>query len=219
MRRTTLTAPKVWILGSAVLSLLLIVVVGLTYRTVPPGIGPTTCLLPAPPDERPNDPFARMGGHSTRDPNIRWRNGVYTIDDVAQGRNLERYDRLVLKDPEPKAVVERWHDPMLAQARTFLWTHWQQRKRGYLILTRSSVDHMSTSHIFVEPDDIGRWRVYWRSIDRREVTDLPTDYSMRWALTGGWDKPGTSLAEGQLPDPVEDRLELRDVCREWDGSF
>src|SRR6266852_8090490 len=85
MRRTTLTAPKVWILGSAVLSLLLIVVVGLTYRTVPPGIGPPTCLLPAPPDERPNDRFAGRGGHSTRDPNIRWQNGAYTIDDVAQG--------------------------------------------------------------------------------------------------------------------------------------
>ncbi len=136
-----------------------------------------------------------------------------------RGRNLERYDKLSLKDAEPRAVVERSRDPLMAQARSFLWQHWQEPRRGYLVLTGSSVDHASTFHVFVEPDDIGRWRVYRRSIDQREITDLPTDYSMRWVLPGDRDKPGTSLTQSQAPNPVEDRLELRDVCREWDGSF
>jgi hypothetical protein len=149
-----------------------------------------------------------------------WRQGsAFTIADVAQGRNLSRYDKLELTDPEPKTVVARWHDPLLAQARTFLWEHWRNRKRAYLVLTLSSVDHTGTSHVFVEPDDIGRWRVYWRGVDSREVVDSPTEYSVGWVIPGEWDKPGTPLPPGQEPDPLRHKLEFRDVCGETGGPF
>ena len=74
-----------------------------------------------------------------------WRQGsTLMIDNVAQGRDLTRYERLELADPEPRVVSDRRRNPVLAQARNFLWRHWQDRKRAYLLLTLSSVDATST---------------------------------------------------------------------------
>jgi hypothetical protein len=79
----------------------------------------------------------------------------------------------------------------------------------------------STSHVFIEKDEIGRWRVYWRIVRHRsEVDDLPTSYAMRWVIPAReWDTPGTPLVQGQDPDPVRHRLEFRDICGNVEGSF
>jgi hypothetical protein len=106
---------------------------------------------------------------------------------------------------------------ILAQARSSLWDHWRNRKRGHLVLTLSSVDHTGTAHVFVEPDDSGRWRAYWRQLDNRQLIDEPTAYWLIWVTPDGWDKPGTPLSNGQVPDPLIHQLEFRDVCGEMDG--
>jgi hypothetical protein len=215
---------RVWILAAAVFGSLTLAVIGLNYRSthpqVPPSLEAKDCASTAAPDELPNARFARKGGRSTRYVKV-WRQGTaLTVNDVGQGRDLRRYDRLELADPEPRAASDRRGDPILAQARSFLWEHWRDRKRAYLLLTRSSVDATSTSHVFIEKDEIGRWRVYWRSVRRRsEVDDAPSAYAVRWVTPGDWDKPGTPLAQGQEPDPVRHRLEFRDVCGDLDGSF
>jgi len=87
------------------------------------------------------------------------------------------------------------------------------------VLTLTSVDHTGTSHVFVEPDDSGRWRVYQRQLDRRELVDEPTVYSVVWVTPKGWDTPGTALPAGQAPDPMKDELEFRHVCGERDGTL
>lgn len=48
-------------------------------------------------------------------------------------------------------------------ARDFIWSHWQQKKRGYLVIFRSSIDAGSDAHIFIEPDRHGNWQIsaYW----------------------------------------------------------
>ncbi len=62
----------------------------------------------------------------------------------------------------------------MGNARAFIWEHWQSKKRGYIRITFNSVDATSTSHIFIEPDSYGVWRVTWRIVRRNnEVDDLP----------------------------------------------
>lgn len=72
--------------------------------------------------------------------------------------------------------------------------------------------------MFVEPDDSGRWRVYQRQLDRHELLDQPTVYSVVWVIPNGLDA-GTPLPAGKAPDPMKDELEFRDVCGETAGTF
>jgi hypothetical protein len=214
---------RTWAIACAVFVLLLLVIAGIEYRlahpTVPPGLQRFECLAPAPEAEAWNDQFARMGGRTTRYPNAEWTGSAFTVPDVTQGRDLSKYDKLELRDSEHLHPWERQLSNALAQARTFLWEHWQGRKRGYLMLTLSSVDHTGTAHIFVEPNDSGRWRVYWRQLDRRGLTDEPTAYSILWVIPNEGDKPGAALPNDQVPDPFKDQLEFRDLCGEFSGSL
>jgi hypothetical protein len=211
------------IIAAAVFACLLLIAVGIEYRgehpSAPPRPESRDCLKPAPPDEKPYDRFTRRGGQITRHPNVQWQSDYYTTADVAQDRDLAKYDRFEVRDSEHLHPWEWWRNPILAQARSFLWEHWRGRKRAYLILTQSSVDHTVTSHIFLEPDDKGRWRVYWRRLDRRELIDEPSTYSVEWAVPNGWDRPGTPLPAGREPDPLTNELEFRDICGEESGVF
>jgi hypothetical protein len=82
----------------------------------------------------------------------------------------------------------------IQNARDFIWNHWTDQRRGYLIITMGSDDAQSDAHIFIEPGDDGRWRVAWtwkrifgfpksvagqidavpdiHCVERREETDL-----------------------------------------------
>lgn len=186
---------------------------------VPPPLEPKSCEENAPPNELPNTRFARKGGLTTQ-AKVRYRNQVLTVDGVEQGRDLRGYETLTLTNPKPRTVVESEGDPMFATARTFLWEHWRDQKQGYLILTASSVDAMSTSHVFVEHDDSGRWRVSWRIVRHNDrIDDLPTDYGTEWVNPAGFRQPGKPLASGTEPDPTQHRLEFRDKCGEISHSF
>jgi len=211
---------RTWAIACAVFIFLLLVTAGIEYRlahpTVPPGIQRLECLAPPPEAEVWSDQFARMGGRSTRYPNAQWTGNAFTIPDIAQGRELSHYDKVELRDSGHFHPSEMHPSSELAEARTFLWEHWQGRKRGYLILTLSSVDRTRTSHIFVEPDDGGRWRVYWRQLDNRELIDEPTAYWVIWVKPSGWDKPGTPLSKEQAPNPLAHELEFRDICGQTD---
>ena len=125
---------------------------------------------------------------------------------------MKQYDTLKLNH-KATTIVGLRNDPILAHARTFLFEHWRDQKQAYLSLTLRSVDATSTSHIFIEQDRTGRWRVSWRIVRHMgEVDDLPTYYSMRWVIPGGYEEPGAPLAEGQAHDPIKNRLEFRDKC-------
>jgi hypothetical protein len=220
----TVRMSHVWAVGSVVFGCLISELIGVNFVSahpqLPQSLEAKTCASSAPPDELPNARFIRKGGRITRNVKV-WRQGsALMIDDVAQGRDLTQYERLELADPEPRVVSDQRRNPVLAQARTFLWRHWQDRKRAYLLLTLSSVDATSTSHVFVEPDETGRWRLYWRGVRHtNEVDDSPTDYSVEWVIPGDWNKPGTPLPRGQEPDPLKNKLEFRDGCGEVDESF
>lgn len=212
-----------WAIASAVLVLLLLIPLRIEYRlahpTVPPGFQRSECLTPAAEGGRGGDRLEQLGGRTTRYPNAQWGGNSYTIPDIAQGRCLDKFDKLELTDREHFHPWEREHSPILAQARSFLWDHWEKRKRAYLILTLSSVDRTTTAHIFIEPDDSGRWRVYWRMLTPGSLTDEPTAYSVTWITPSEGDRQAALLPTDRKPDPMNDRLEFHDVCGEEDGEL
>jgi len=214
---------RTWVIACSVFLLLVAALLRIEYRLahpiVPPGVQRSECLFSPPPGENGNDRFARLGGRVTRHPGAQWKGDFYTVPGIAQGRNLNTYEKAQIRDREHFHPWERWGNPILAQARQFLWEHWHDRRRAYLTLTQSSVDYTGTSHIFVEPDDTGRWRIYRRHLDRRELIDEPTVYSLSWVKPNGWEAPGTTIPATQKPDPLNNELEFHDVCGEILGQF
>lgn len=178
------------------------------HSQIPPPLEAKDCASTAPQD-----------GRTTRNVKVWSQGAALTVDDVAQGRDLRNYDRLELADRVARLAADRRGEAIIAQARTFLWQHWREGKRAYLILTLSSVDFTSTSHVFIEKDEEGRWRVFWRIVRQNgDVYDAPAGYSMSWVIPGESDKPGAQLPPGRQPDP-KDKLEFRDVCGDVDRSF
>ena len=47
-------------------------------------------------------------------------------------------------------------------ARNFIWKHWQEKKKGYIIIKMASDDAETDSHIFIEPDENGAWHIVWK---------------------------------------------------------
>jgi len=81
---------------------------------------------------------------------------------VTAGRDLSLYDNggrqgcgIILKTELPKSEAS------LQIARNFIWEHWTNQKRGYVIVKRASVDAESDAHIFIEPGESGVWHVVW----------------------------------------------------------
>jgi len=50
----------------------------------------------------------------------------------------------------------------LRGARNFVWNHWHDKERAYIIVTCAYADAGRNAHIFIEPDNTGAWRVVWR---------------------------------------------------------
>ena len=211
------------ILAAAVFCALLLAMLSLEYRarhpSVPSAHENVGCFQVASDGESGWEQFARQGGHITRYPNARWDGSSYTVADVAQGRHMDKYDKLQIRDPEPRHPWSRPHDPTLAQARQFVWEHWRSHQRGYLVLTLSSVDRTTSSHFFIEPDDSSRWRIYARRVTGGMLLDEPTGYSVKWVIPRGWHEPASPLPSGESPNPDVHQLEFRDICGEPSGHL
>ena len=178
----------------------------------PPPVEAKPCT-PAPKNELPVDRFARKGGRETP-VSVQRDKGLLTVVGVEQGRDLSLYDRVDLGSVDNESATA------VADARLFLWEHWSKQKLGYLTLTGSSVDATSTSHIFIERDETGRWRVAWRIVRHNDlIHDLPTYYAVEWVRPGGWRKPGLALGVGEQPDPEKHELEFRDKCGDIEQSL
>ena len=68
----------------------------------------------------------------------------------------------------------------VGKARDFIWKHWREKRRGYVIVKLGSEDAQSDAHIFIEPDELGVWHIAWRwervfgmNVKPGEVGDMP----------------------------------------------
>jgi len=73
---------------------------------------------------------------------------------IAQGRDLSLYDQ--------EGSQCCWHLNSIVKARDFLWQHWREKRRAYLIIEFMGIDSVDNAHIFIEPDAGGEWHVVWR---------------------------------------------------------
>lgn len=181
-------------------------------RRLPQAVEGKPCTQ-APKDELPIDRFARKGGRETNAA-VRMEKGLLTVTGIGQGRDLSLYERANF------GSATDYDENANADARVFLWEHWTKQKPGYLTLTGSSVDATSTSHIFIELDEAGRWRVAWRIVRHNGlIHDLPTYYRVDWVRPGGWRKPGIALGASEQSDPKKHQLEFRDRCGDIEQSL
>jgi hypothetical protein len=116
-----------------------------------------------------------------------------TTAGIAQERDLKRYDvgghfdcrSHALSDTAPRNCD-------IPGVRDFIWKHWHAKRRGYIRITFDSVDAMSTSHIFVEPNQRGKWHVAWRIARHNNlITDVGEIVAVERAKPGTSDEPGS----------------------------
>jgi hypothetical protein len=104
-------------------------------------------------EEKPRGPDYLCDEHA--DPNDR----AVCLDQVIfEGRDISLYDDggrqgCGLVNP---LSCER----SMEKARRFVWEHWKKRKRGHVAIARASVENGEwVTHLFIEPNADGSWRV------------------------------------------------------------
>jgi hypothetical protein len=150
--------------------------------------------------ETPNERFYRKGGKSTKAAII-VQNGQLTTAAIAQGRDLSLYDdgghancrAGMVRFQGESAADFNSENCRILKVRDFIWEHWQNKRKGYIRISFDSVDAVSTSHIFVEPDQNGKWHVAWRIVRHfGEITDITDIISVERAEPKRTDRGGGS---------------------------
>ncbi len=99
--------------------------------------------------------------------------GEMTAKDITQSRDISKYNDggyfdcrgWIAKDETRGECDEK-------KIRDFIWEHWTEQKRGYIRVTYDSVDAKSTSHIFIEPNEKGKWRIARRIVRLHAIPEL-----------------------------------------------
>lgn len=117
--------------------------------------------------------------------------GELTIAGIEQGRNLQLYDqgghydfyplgRRGIDGPKNRRLIET----NLKIVRQFVWSHWRNKKQGYIRLTTIGTDNATTEHIFIEPESHNKWiinkSVASRSVIGESVTPVEPIVEVRW---------------------------------------
>jgi hypothetical protein len=157
-------------------------------------------------NETPSERFYRKGGKETK-ADVYLDHGALTTSGIALKRDLTIYDYgghidcrvgMVRYSDETAKDVSK-ERCQLSKLRDFVWEHWQTKKRAYIRISFDTVDAVSTSHLFIEPDRDGQWQVAWRiARHTNEITDIPEIRDIRQRLSTREDiecrcAPGTTL--------------------------
>jgi hypothetical protein len=95
---------------------------------------------------------------------------ILLASDTKRERGLKGYDRA---GPYTLSVQSHYAgaEETLASIRNFIWSHWSQKKKGYLSVTRFSLEgNRTTREFFIEPSDKESWRI--RIIVTREISSF-----------------------------------------------
>lgn len=70
------------------------------------------------------------------------------------------------------------HERLIEQARSFLWSNWQQKRRAHVSIKDCTIypegcDDHKTYDFYVEPDERGRWRIQLET--EHTVLDRPAE--------------------------------------------
>ena len=109
----------------------------------------------------------------------------------------------------------------LVRARSFVWDHWKDKKRGHIIVSFVGDGKIFDTHLFVEPDDhpdaAGRWRIVERTMPKLaydphgENLGLSDLHEVKWKRATRDDArfgPTLGTLFLQLTDDAGDSLDL-----------
>jgi hypothetical protein len=117
---------------------------------------------------------------------IKEKNGELNTRDITQNRDMTQYEQgghiicggLISKENSDNKCDE-------IKVRDFIWGNWNKKKRSYITITYNGIDAVSTSHIFIEPNDQDEWRLAWRIVRLHTmpeysnlITDMPTIFNI-----------------------------------------
>ena len=74
---------------------------------------------------------------------------------LASQQDLRAYGRLAVDYSKTPYILDSER-----QVQNFVWRHWNQRRRGYVVFTiRTLEGDVATTHLFIEPAKQGYWHV------------------------------------------------------------
>lgn len=123
-----------------------------------------------------------------------------------QQKHLEGYDRF---GPYSLGLLED-HRAVYAGLRTFIWSHWHERRTGYATLTTTSTEEFATCtrDYIIGPDAHGRWYVNEElrcgaggGGGPKQTTEWTRWYSVQRVAKGGEEK--------EPPRPLPDSANVR----------
>ncbi len=87
--------------------------------------------------------------------------GSVASNGITQARDMPQYD-------DAGNFYSRWHGPNTENeentVRDFIWTHWTEKRRGYIKMTSVGADTRETTHFFIEPDENGGFQIARRNL-------------------------------------------------------
>ncbi|MGB7202997.1 MAG: hypothetical protein WBD16_12155 [Pyrinomonadaceae bacterium] len=81
----------------------------------------------------------------------------------------------------------------LTNTRRFVWEHWKNRTRGYVAVSNGSDGRTWTRHLFIEPNEDGKWRITEVPIPLLREPEDPEHYRLgdlievKWETAGDWE--------------------------------
>lgn len=87
-----------------------------------------------------------------------------TKEEIFQARDMTLYDlgKAFSNCAVPSSKYNKCKKEKI-KAREFIWNHWKAKKRAYIAYEWTGADTGGDIHIFIEPDDKGRWFFALRS--------------------------------------------------------
>lgn len=114
---------------------------------------------------------------------------------IFEDRDMSIYDNFGRQSCSFEEVSENQSkcDRSLAKARRFVWEHWEKRKRGYVAVAWGSDGRTGTTHLFIEPNKEGKWRIVEVPVPMIREPEYPEHYrlgdliELKWETAGEWE--------------------------------
>jgi hypothetical protein len=111
------------------------------------------------------------------------------LDRELRSRDMSLYDQageyccggLILESKRPQYAGP------IAEARSFIWQQWNERRRGYITVTFYGEDNVDTAHFFIEPNGGGEWRIRCRILRDESYGDDLAWQSVKWRRAKKYD--------------------------------
>lgn len=123
---------------------------------------------------------------------------------VFEDRDMSLYDNFGRQGCsfEELNANRRKCDQSLEKTRRFVWEHWKNRKRGYVAVAGGSDGKTWTTHLFIEPNEEGNWRIVECPVPMLREPEDPEHYRLgdlievKWKTADEWETRYSGLTRG-----------------------